>query len=453
MHKDDIRAEAERLTLDEGFSWQEAASELNRLYPGERFTYNRVRGIVRKGQRWANGERSKRKPSENKRKQPERREEESAGNGFKSSEKINADGSRESFKLLELYKNHKYTPDELLKLHGFDPPDLWEMIDCKSNVWNGMAGKQRNNELVELWQSTLRARPRKQSLSFEDVKQTFRELATEYSRPPLMYIKREGRMMAEVNIADLHLGKLCWHGDTGNDYDYKIARESWNKIVSTIYGELKGQQIEQIILVVTNDFFNSDNPEKTTTAGTPQDTDIRWQKLYKVGLNMLTDVSGCMMDIAETEALYTASNHDLQTMFHAICHLEGFFRNNKDRFMADTNAMARKYRLYGSTLLGFTHGDTERKQARSALGALAALPPVEARELWGQAKRCEVHAAHLHCEQAIDEVNGVIVRRVSSPTATDTWHYQSGYVGAIRKAQTFIYDRDYGLIHTINTPV
>lgn len=38
-------------------------------------------------------------------------------------------------------------------------------------------------------------------------------------------------------------------------------------------------------------------------------------------------------------------------------------------------------------------------------------------------------------------------------TATDTWHYQNAFVGAVRKAQTFVYDRDYGLIHTINTPV
>ncbi len=64
-----------------------------------------------------------------------------------------------------------------------------------------------------------------------------------------------------------------------------------------------------------------------------------------------------------------------------------------------------------------------------------------------------MHAAHLHSEHAINEANGVIVRRIASPTAADTWHYESGYVGAVRKAQTFIYDKERGLLQTINTPV
>ncbi|NLM09053.1 MAG: hypothetical protein GX215_09020 [Clostridiales Family XIII bacterium] len=73
--------------------------------------------------------------------------------------------------------------------------------------------------------------------------------------------------------------------------------------------------------------------------------------------------------------------------------------------------------------------------------------------MWAKAKYHEIHAAHLHSEQMIEEINGVIVRRISSPTATDTYHYESAYIGAVRKAQTFIYDKERGLVHTINTPV
>ena len=79
--------------------------------------------------------------------------------------------------------------------------------------------------------------------------------------------------------------------------------------------------------------------------------------------------------------------------------------------------------------------------------------PIEARDLWGQAIYHEMHAAHLHSEQMFAEINGVIVRRISSPTALDTYHTTHGYVGAVRKVQTFIYDKKRGLIHTINTPV
>lgn len=53
----------------------------------------------------------------------------------------------------------------------------------------------------------------------------------------------------------------------------------------------------------------------------------------------------------------------------------------------------------------------------------------------------------------IQEISGVIVRRISSPTALDTWNTTHGYMGAVRKAQTFLYDKGRGLVQTINTPV
>lgn len=52
-----------------------------------------------------------------------------------------------------------------------------------------------------------------------------------------------------------------------------------------------------------------------------------------------------------------------------------------------------------------------------------------------------------------EEINGVIVRRISSPTAPDTWHTVSAYMGSVRKAQVFVCDRERGLKHVINTPI
>ena len=70
--------------------------------------------------------------------------------------------------------------------------------------------------------------------------------------------------------------------------------------------------------------------------------------------------------------------------------------------------------------------------------------PIEASELWSKSRYREMHTAHLHSEHMIEEINGVIVRRVSSPTAADTYHATHGYMGAVRKAQTFIYDKNLG---------
>ena len=51
---------------------------------------------------------------------------------------------------------------------------------------------------------------------------------------------------------------------------------------------------------------------------------------------------------------------------------------------------------------------------------------------------------HLHSEQ-VKEEHGVKVRNLSSVTATDSWHYTSGYVGAIATSQSFVWDKERGL--------
>ena len=55
--------------------------------------------------------------------------------------------------------------------------------------------------------------------------------------------------MAEVNVADLHLAKLCCKGETPRGkYDYKIARDSYYRIIGEIVAEIKDKPIEHIKL-------------------------------------------------------------------------------------------------------------------------------------------------------------------------------------------------------------
>jgi len=358
------------------------------------------------------------------------------------------DGTIESIVLVELWDGEELTPEKILSWHKLDP-DKWQVVTYTNNIWNAMAGKDKGNERVQMYQSKLIAKPKTGGITFEDIDKLFKTLDREYKCPEAINIVRAGYQMAEVNIADLHLGRLSWHGDTGGDYDYKIARDIFYRALSEICAELKGKALEYITFVWSNDFFNSDTATKTTTAGTPQDTDLRWQKLFDVGVEML--VSGMNMLSRELRAqvrtFYTASNHDELTAYHTIKFLEAWFRNDGDRFKIDTNAKARKYQLYGKTLIGYTHGNEEKPNA------LSMIMPNEVPKLWGESQFREMHAAHLHSEHAIEEINGVIVRRISSSTAADTWSYKSAYVTAVRKAQTFLYDKERGLMQTINTPV
>lgn len=378
---------------------------------------------------------------------------------FRVKTKYNQDGTVVSEKFIKLKEGQCLAPNEIMELHGFKP-ELWEIVNCKNNFWNSQL---EGGHLQISYQSKLTVKPINQGITFKEIDKHFKNLDRTYNTPAVVPVIRNGSLMAEINISDLHLGKLAWHGDTPENYDYKIARQVFYQIVSEAYQELKDKPIEYITFVWSNDFFNSDTIDQTTTAGTRQDTDVRWQKLFNVGVEMLVsavdmlaigkDEDGNPKGIAPVKTFYTPSNHDEVNGYHALKYVDAWFRNDPN-VEVNTDAYPRKYQLYGNTLIGYTHGDKENsKGTKEKASRLASLMPIEASELWSKSKFREFHAAHLHSEQMIEEINGVIVRRISSPTAADTYHTTYGYLGAVRKAQVFIYDKEKGLKQVINIPV
>ena len=48
--------------------------------------------------------------------------------------------------------------------------------------------------------------------------------------------------------------------------------------------------------------------------------------------------------------------------------------------------------------------------------------------------------------QRTEDVDGVTIRLLRSLSATDTWHFDKGYVGGVRSAEGFLWDKGDGLI-------
>lgn len=409
-------------------TYEQIADTLNaENYPNEQFTWQRVRGWWRR-----NGHKARR---------PE---------AFSESFELRADGTRVSDKLIEIMDGENITPELIMERHGLDPAK-WQVLSYCNNRWHGQV---KGGDLIVQYQSRLTVKPITDGISAETIKELFGELHRTAPVVKADYPGGSGRLMAEVNIADLHLGKLCWHGNTGENYDHKIAKRNFESIVDRICDDLSGMDLDHILFVWSNDYFNSDNEESSTTKGTLQDTDIRFEKLFKVGTQMLCWAVERFKQIAPVRTFRIPSNHDNVLSLAALVVLQAWFRDDQ-QVMIDDDVRPRKYILFGNSLTGFCHGDTEGRESKSSDKAsrLASLMPNEARELWAKALYCEMHAGHLHSEQMIQEINGVIVRRISSPTASDTWHTESGYIGSTRKAMTFIYDVSDGIVQIIHTPV
>ncbi|MCK9326267.1 MAG: hypothetical protein M0P69_12315 [Bacteroidales bacterium] len=424
------REKAKELKFIEGLSWTETSRQIREQYfesEDPNSVHEKVRGYLRGTPEYKDLKKE----------------------DFKqSSIEYKKDGSVISEKFITVRDADDITPEFILEAHGLNPA-LWEVVGYKNNMWNTQV-KGGSKQIS--YQSKLTAKPKVAGLDLGEIDKHFAKLDRQHFTP--VAIKQsKGNMLAEVNISDLHLGKLCWHGNTPENYDYKIARQLYYRLLAEIAEELKSKPIDYIVFVWADDFFNSDNESQTTTGGTPQDTDIRHQKLYNVGVEMLVRGIETLSQIAKVETFYTPSNHDQDTGHYALKYLEAWFRKDPN-VTVEQSVYPRKYKLYGNTLIGFCHGAKENSNSnKEKASRLASLMPLEVPELWGRSLFREMHTKHLHSEQMICEINGVIVRRISSPTALDTWHTENAYVGAVRKAQTFLYDKDRGLMQVINTPV
>jgi len=173
-----------------------------------------------------------------------------------------------------------------------------------------------------------------------------------------------------------------------------------------------------------------------TTKGTPQDNDSRWAKMFLKGRELLITAVDLLSQIAPVKVFQIPGNHDYVTSWYAVVCLHDWFRNDEN-VTVDISPQSRKYVEFGKCLIGFTHGDKEKKRIFGNM-------QVEVPEAWGRTLYREWHTGHLHHE-VVKEEHGVKVRSLSSVTATDAWHYVSGYVGALAVSQSFVWDKEKGL--------
>lgn len=80
-----------------------------------------------------------------------------------------------------------------------------------------------------------------------------------------------------LSIPDLHLGKYGVANETNNEVNTKKSRDKyWEAFRQLIQKCTKyNTKLDQLTLIIGNDFFNYDGHSRSTTKGTPQDTDVR----------------------------------------------------------------------------------------------------------------------------------------------------------------------------------
>lgn len=360
---------------------------------------------------------------------------------------FNKDQSQTIKRDIYLSDDEAASPTSVMKKCGFDSM-LWEVVTCKlvSGSWDvTIKNLEGEGELHtnRKYSVTLTVKPLGGKLTSDQIIEVFKKLSptklTQYKHNP-------GDYMLELPIMDFHLGKLAWGDETGqDDYDLKIAEKLWKETVTDILSKVSvlGDP-EYILFPIGQDFFHFDTPTVTTTAGTQLDSDTRWQKMFTKGVELLVWAVEQCHALAPVKVMWVPGNHDQMLSYAAVVGLSQRYAHT-ETIDVDLSPTPRKYHLYGDNLIGFAHGENEGKR-------LEGLMQIEAPEMWGKSIFREFHMGHLHTESSVTK-NGIVFRRISAITATDAWHSEKGFIGSVRQAQAFVWDREQGLQVIVNSNV
>jgi len=325
-----------------------------------------------------------------------------------------------------LSTKHITNIDQLLTMMDIDQ-DIWDVEKVNCNYW----GKPGNDNLQ--LKAILK---RNEKLDEAFIRDVFNKLKSPKkftaSKPA------KGDYMLKINLHDLHYGKLCWQPESGENYDSRIARKRFLNALATFADHVAHKKIKEVWFPVGNDFFNSDNVEMATTAGTGQHDDGRWQKTYHEGTQLLIDgIDFIRQNIAPVKVYNVGGNHDLQKSFYATLHLSAYYKNCKG-VSVDISPAKHKAYQFGNVGIMDTHGDRIKRQ--ELMQDFMVLFP----DIWCNTKFREVHIGHLHHE-VTTEMKGGKVRVMPSMSGTDAYHFNAGYVGTLAQSQAFLFHNKIGL--------
>ena len=275
---------------------------------------------------------------------------------------------------------------------------------------------------------------------FEDFKEELLEDLKKYS-PTFPTIKRvddEDSYCLVIDPADVHIGKLCTSFETGQDYNQQIAVKRVKEGVDGIINKARGFNIDKIIFIGGNDILHTDTPRRTTTNGTPQDTDGMWYENFLMAKQLYVDVLEKLITIADVHFTFNPSNHDYTNGFFLADVIGTYFRNCKN-ITFDCSIAHRKYTMYGNSLIGTTHGDGAKQND------LGMLMSVEAKDMWSKAKHRYFYTHHVHHKTGKDLIN-VTVESLRSPSPADSWHHRNGYQHSPEAIEGFIHSKEHGQI-------
>lgn len=226
--------------------------------------------------------------------------------------------------------------------------------------------------------------------------------------------------MLEITYDDMHFGVA-----TFEDYTPTLQ--------DTLY-YIERYQYKEINIIIGEDLLHTDDLKGHTSNGT-YIGEVNVPKAYNDCLRFYFALMDSALKHSErVRATYSMGNHS-ETLSWTIVQV---LKIKYPQAEYEDSLEPRKVITYGNIFIGVTHGETIPKN----LSQVKELFVEEFMSEYASARIKEIHIGHLHKEVLTGDVNGCVVRRLSTGVPKDKWHIKNGYTMAVKRFMLFEYSSD-----------
>lgn len=306
--------------------------------------------------------------------------------------------------------------DELMEIHGLNPKEN-TLLKVVSNSWG-------DHESYSCLQSKIFVEPiLPEGYTTEKIEKLYEDIFAKIKLPTqrISPVLPESEEVLEISVIDFHLGK--WDIEDMRKSEITLPKQIliYKEKIEEIIAEFGHKKYRKIIYNFTSDFFHSDTIQKTTTAGTSQDTCADPKVLFEEGLELQIFVIEKLRAICEElKIVYYPSNHDEITTSHLYTGLSKLYKYSnvslQNVVTFSDNLSIMDVERIGVNFIGFIHDLKKPERAVSAFKS-----KIQAKYgLYGN-PYFEIHDGHLH-EEELKKFTDVKIRRFNSCSAKDKWH-------------------------------
>lgn len=249
-------------------------------------------------------------------------------------------------------------------------------------------------------------------------------------------------LLGVISIRDAHFGLFTEHPGPYATYNLEDAQDAYVSAFDELFERAIKSGVRTLVYPIGSDMLHVDNPQNTTTKGTPQDVSAQWWEAFTAAVSSINwCVNRAVGELGEGNVIVVLENgnHD-----HHLSRLLGLtIQQRWEGVTVLTSADSIKRFTFGRTHLFFHHGDGIKPE--NYPGIIATDHP----EVVGKGDYVEVLSGHLHHRRRSvlgasgDYLEaGAIVHRITPALCpSSNWSEASGYRSS-PGAQLTLYDMD-----------